>query len=216
MDNARCVSWVLKNITDPEALDAAIPLAGNIRWFEDGIDVKPPYSQIVFTFDRCFSSGDGMLHPRLRDRAYCSAQAILWIYALAPSKECRDEFPIPIRRYRCSSSDPDLQHLLHALRPDRSDSCLGDLLDFCGTFTRPHMQWTSSVLLYLSRTTDRFRLNPVKYILEGVNTSTPPDAIFNLLLTCSNLLGSPVREEALITQDKSYGISSPFSTNSLH
>ena len=42
-DNVRCVSWVLRDITDPEALDAAILLAGTIRWFEDEIDVKPLY-----------------------------------------------------------------------------------------------------------------------------------------------------------------------------
>ena len=41
-DDVRCVSWVLRNITDPEALDAAIRLAGTIRWFYGGINVDPP------------------------------------------------------------------------------------------------------------------------------------------------------------------------------
>ena len=40
-NNVRCVFWILRNVTDPEALDAAIRLAGIIWWFEDGIDVKP-------------------------------------------------------------------------------------------------------------------------------------------------------------------------------
>ena len=30
-DNVRCVSWILRNITDPEALDATIRLAGTIQ-----------------------------------------------------------------------------------------------------------------------------------------------------------------------------------------
>jgi hypothetical protein len=38
-NDVRCVSWILRNITDPEALDAAIRLAGTIRWFDDGINV---------------------------------------------------------------------------------------------------------------------------------------------------------------------------------
>jgi len=45
--DARCVSWILRNITDPEALDAAIRLPGEIRWFEDGIYVDLPYDLIV-------------------------------------------------------------------------------------------------------------------------------------------------------------------------
>ena len=36
-----CVSWVLRKITDPEALDPALPLAGEIRWFDEGVGVNP-------------------------------------------------------------------------------------------------------------------------------------------------------------------------------
>ena len=32
-----CVSWILRSITDQEALDTAIRLAGMIRRFEDGV-----------------------------------------------------------------------------------------------------------------------------------------------------------------------------------
>ena len=42
-----CVSWILRDITDPEALDAAIRLAGTIRWFEDGVDVDFSYDWVV-------------------------------------------------------------------------------------------------------------------------------------------------------------------------
>jgi hypothetical protein len=34
-NDVRCVSWILRNITDPEALDATIRFTGTIRWFED-------------------------------------------------------------------------------------------------------------------------------------------------------------------------------------
>lgn len=35
------------NITDPETLDAAIRLAGAIRWFDDGTDVDLAHDLIV-------------------------------------------------------------------------------------------------------------------------------------------------------------------------
>ena len=116
-DNVRCVSWVLKDITDPETLDAAILLAGTIWWFEDGIDVKPHYDLIVSTFHMCFGS-DGELHQGLRNRAYYSARAILWIHTLAV---CHSEgivhmFPLPERSYGGAAYDHDLEHLLRVFR----------------------------------------------------------------------------------------------------
>ena len=40
--DASCVCWVLRNITDPEAIDSAIRLAATVRWFEGdiGIDLQ--------------------------------------------------------------------------------------------------------------------------------------------------------------------------------
>ena len=46
-NDARCMSWILRNITDPEALDAAIRLAGTIRWFEDGTKQESSMSQLT-------------------------------------------------------------------------------------------------------------------------------------------------------------------------
>ena len=65
-DDVRCVSWILRNITDPEALDAAIRLAGTIRWFDDGILVDPSYDLIVSTFNACFDV-TRRLYPGPRD-----------------------------------------------------------------------------------------------------------------------------------------------------
>jgi len=70
-DDVRCVSWVLGNIIDPEALDTAIRFAATIRWFEDGINVEPPYDLIVSTLEACFDP-TATLHPGLGDRAYHS------------------------------------------------------------------------------------------------------------------------------------------------
>ena len=111
--DAQCVSWILRNITDPEALDAAIRLAGEIQWFVDGVNVRPPYDLIVSTFEACFDSAR-RLYLGLRHRAYYSGRAMMWIHTLA---ECKSEafastFPLPNVEYTTPAPDPDLRHLL--------------------------------------------------------------------------------------------------------
>jgi len=98
-NDARCVSWILKNITDPEALDAAVRLAGMIWWFEDGVSTEPPYDPIISCFHECFGS-TGEVYSGLRDRAYYSGRAILWIHALAISK-----YPEVARRFPLSTTN---------------------------------------------------------------------------------------------------------------
>jgi len=77
INDVRCVSWILRNITDPEALDAAIRLAGTIRWSDDRTNVDPPYDMIVSTFRACFDL-TRKLYPGSRDRAYYSGRAMIW------------------------------------------------------------------------------------------------------------------------------------------
>ena len=112
--DARCVSWILRDITDPEALDAAIPFAATIRWF-DGIDVDPPYDQIISTFEACFDS-TGKLYPGSGDRAYHSGQAMVWIHTLAMCKSKRSATRFPL----------NVDHISYM--PPGPDDNLGDLL----------------------------------------------------------------------------------------
>jgi hypothetical protein len=114
--DARCVSWILRNITDPEALDAALPVAGEIRWFDDGVNVDLPYDLIVSTFEACFDS-TRTLYPGSRDRAYYSGRAMAWIRTLAmcKSEEFASTFPLPVPEYTTPVPDPDLEHLLYAI-----------------------------------------------------------------------------------------------------
>jgi len=67
-DHARCACWVLRSITDPEAIDSDVRLAGTIRWFDGNSDHNPPYDMIVSTFEACFNSTK-QLYPGMRDRA---------------------------------------------------------------------------------------------------------------------------------------------------
>ena len=206
-----CVSWILRNITDPEALDAAIRLAGVIWWFDDGINVDPAYDLIVSTFEACFDS-TGKLYPGSRDRAYYSGRAMLWIYTLAmcKSEEFASSFLLPTTEDTDPGLDPDLRHLLRVNMAWSADLRFIRLLNVNSHLGRTptHSQWISNVLLHLSwanRTTLDFDL-----ILDCISntdeTTIPLNVRLNRLLVWCIFLGSPFEEEALKVQDKSYDI----------
>jgi len=83
IDDAKCVSWVLQYITDPEALDAAIRFAAVVRWYEKGLNMEESHKLINSTLKECFDS-TGTTPPWLRDRAYYSLQAIMWFRVCRP------------------------------------------------------------------------------------------------------------------------------------
>ena len=118
--DAGCVSWILRNITDPEALDMAIRLAGNIRWFDDGVSAELPYGPIVSTYEACFDPA-GDLYPGSRDRAYCSGQAMLWIHTLARCKSEPSALRFPLSgEKKAQVICNDLGHILDTNRADLS------------------------------------------------------------------------------------------------
>ena len=209
-NDLRCVSWILRNITDPEVLDAAIRLAGEVRWFDDGTNVDLPYSLIVSTFKACFDS-TRTLYPGSRDRAYYSGRAMVWIQTLAMCKfdEPARTAPLLITEYTDPTHDPGLKHLLWINMAPTIESRFIRLLGIYGQYTPSHSQWISNVLLHLSwanRTTLNF-----EFILGCIpsthETTIPANATLNRLLVWCTFLGSPVEEEALKVQDKSYGTS---------
>jgi hypothetical protein len=210
IDDVRCVSWILRNITDPEALDAAIRLAGEIRWFDDGTDVNVPYDTIVSTFKACFDS-TRTLYPGSRDRAYYSGRAMMWINTLArcKSEDFAGRFPLLHTTYTAPTPDPDLRDLLSVNSGVwYLTHYITSLLATDPGHTPPHSQWISNLLLHHSWAT-RTELNYRKlaYRVEHAKTTIPLNAILNRLLVWCTLLGSPVEEEVLKIRDKSYGTS---------
>ena len=206
-NDVRCVSWILIKITDQEALDAAIRLAGVIRWFEDGTNVEPPYDLIVSTYEACFNS-TGKLYSGSRDKAYYSGRAIMWIHTLAVcnSEEFASTFPLPTIGYTISGLDPDLEHLLlvNEVQEPAHLHFVWLLRIYPGS-TPSHSQWISNVLLYLAwanRAVLHFGVVQ-DHIPNTHETTIPLDAILNRLLVWCIFLGSSVEEEVLTIQDKS-------------
>ena len=213
INDLQCVSWIIRYITDPEALDAAIRLAGTIRWFDDGINISPPYDLIVSVFEACFDS-TRTLYPESRDRAYYSGQAIVWIHTLAmrKSEELARSFPLPSAKYTTRARDPDLEHLLQANRMVwNANYCIEWLLRINPDHTPSHSRRVSNLLLHYSWT-NQTKLDH-GHILDCVSatheteTTIPLNAILNRLLVWCIFLGLHVEKEVLEIQDKLYDIS---------
>jgi len=210
--DVRCVSWVLWKITDPEALDAAIRLAGTVWWFENGLDVEPPYDQIVSTLKGCFDS-NGRIYPGSRDRAYHSAQTVLWIHicAMCVSGEFGERFPLPTIAHNPTSLDLDLKYLLNIYASQDTPQMIYKMYVYNSMATPVCFQWTSNALLHLSwakcNVPDTFR--ELFWFPWGRGYSPLPlNAVLNNLLAFCIFIGRPVEWELLKIQDKRYAISS--------
>ena len=202
-----CVSWILRNITDPEALDAAIRLAATVRWFEDEIDVEPPYDLIVSILEACFDSAV-RLDPGWGDRAYHSAQAVLWIHVRARciSEKLSRRFPLPIIRCDTASLNCDLVDLLGVYRGLDTPDVIAWMYRITPGLTPTHLRWTSNALLHLSWANRSIpgTFNSIScYPVERDWSDIPLNVMLNLLLTWCIVLGWPVEEEVLKIRDKS-------------
>ena len=122
---------------------------------------------------------------------------------MCKSEDFASSFPLPGRGYTTAVPDPDLEHLFR----------INEILSNCHNprhlFSNPeyspsHLQWISNILLHHSWA--RTEPNDMYILIEAKHT-TPLNAILNFLLMWCNFLGSPVEEEVLRIQDKSYDIS---------
>ena len=211
--HARCVSWVLRNITDSEALDSAVRLAGTIRWFDGGTDHDPPFDLIVSTFEACFASTK-QLYPGMRDRAYFSARAILQINmrARTQSHECASKYPIPVLTISSNTfqhTDPDLHHVIRMLEYNLApgkptlDFPMGD------ANSHSHSLWMSNLFVDLARAGPNQTLKSYESYLSVAVTNNRP-TIANTLIMWYMFLGGHVEEETFWAVDKSCAVSLSF------
>ena len=203
-DNARCVCWVLRNITDSEVIDSAIRLAGNIRWFDANSKHDPPFGLIVSIFEACFDSTKEV-YPGMRDRAYFSARAILQIHVRArvQSNDYPLKYPIPAMfSGSVRSTDPELFDVLYMLKRNSGND--RPTLHFPGVrpYAHAHLLWMSNLFL------DSTRMGPNPVLASycsylDVAASGNHTAIANTLLMWCMLLGGYVEEETFWVTDKS-------------
>jgi hypothetical protein len=202
-DNARCVCWVLRRITDPEAIDSDIRLTGTIRWFDGNSNHDPPFDLIVSAFEECFDATK-QLYPGMRDRAYFSALAILKISmrARAQSHQRASKYPIPaVSSSSVQQTDPDLHHVIRMLECNLD--CAKPTLEFPkSTNTRAHSLWMSDLFVDLTRVGP----NPILRSYESYLSVAAADhqaIVANTLIMWYMFLGGHVEEETFWAIDKS-------------
>ena len=204
-NNARCVCWVLQNITDPEAIDSAIRLAGTIRWFDSDSDYDPLFDLIISTLKACFKSTGG-LYPGMRDRAYFAGRAILQINAgaRAQSHERASKYPIPkASRGEFYTLDPDLHSVVDMLTHNFGTH--KPYLRFPKGGTLTHSLWMSNLFVDATRVGP----NPIPEIYQThLNAAVTNNSaiIANTLLMWYMFLGGHVEEETFWAAEKSYAM----------
>ena len=205
-NDIRCVSWILRNITDREAIDAAIRLAGTVRWFEGGIDAGPPYDVIAFTFESCFDSSK-KIYPGSTDRAYYSARAILQTHVFAKGRTLGliHRFPLPFIRIN-EELDGDLVAVFQLYwdiysGPSPTRQVLSP------TYSPAHLHWASNLLLRNAWATHHGWL-PFTLDIDSIRSESqswdklPFAVVLDRLLVWSMLLGRSVNKRVLMIEDK--------------
>lgn len=208
--DARCINWILKIITDPEAINSALRLACTIRWYDDGVDSRPSYEELNSVLVECFGF-DGRVHPGMRNRAYDCARVIGRLFVLAWARSEALALPRvphrpPSRWIANAAGDPDLRSILSLLSgfshggvPPISEE------DFTGISTA-HTIWVSDLLLHLewARRDNYETVLFLPALLLRQKHPLPAIAIANILMTACISLGWPVNAEVLLVDDKSY------------
>jgi len=197
------VYWIIQNITDPEAVDSAIRLAGTIRWFDGDSNYDPPFKFITGAFDACFDSAK-QLYPGMKDRAYSSAQAILRINTSARTQpqECADKYCIPsaISSSSYPHADADLYHAICMLKSNYGVPTL----DFPRgrADNHPHLLWMSNLFVEITHVGPNPTLQSYwSYLSAAISNNRP--IIANILLVWYILLGGHIKEETIWVGDKS-------------
>ena len=192
-DDAHCVSWVLKNITNPEAIDEALRLAGVVRWFEDGCNSDPPYDYIVSIFKSCFDFS-GSLDQQSKERASYSATAILQVHISAllhRPDENASKYPIPRVTADRSKMSGELKSVLDLLAS--MDGEPSPLLLFAKDPKRA--LWTSELLLWYT-TNKNFNMTAYSSLIRKGDAlhypwwhEFPPEVVNNFLSVWCVYLG---------------------------
>ena len=207
MDDPRCVSWVLRNITDPEVIDSAIRLAGAIRWFDGDSDYNKLFDLISSTLKECFNSTK-QLYPGMRNRAYFSSRAILQIQmkARAQSPEHAFEYPIPtISSSTFEHTDPDLHHIIHMFECNSRPGKPTLNFPMEGPNSPAHSLWMSNLFVDVTLACPNPILASWQSYLSAA-TANHQAMIANTLLLWYAFLGGHIEDGTIWAVDKSYAV----------
>ena len=211
--DATCIAWMFEMSVDMDFIMAIMKFIPEVVWHTEiqSTPLQRLYDILVGCFE--FSSGHPIVIPKLRDRAYLSAKAVLH---LAIQRGCvrdgsdQDVFDSILHRHHIMGSkhykdDSDLESTLGVIDCVFGKSEPMRWQDF--SFTVPHHTWMGHILLY--RAWDALEKNEdlpediKEFIHYSIHLESPPTPIIRdcFFLACS-LLGVRLERNALSVVDK--------------
>ena len=213
--DSNCIAWMFQSISmDADVILAIMKFIPEVVWHAGirTIPLEKLYDTLLDCFDR--SSGSPIVHPRLKDRAYLSAKALLH---LAIQRKCighvsdhvvfksisSRHVAIGSKRYE---GDSDTESTLGII-----DRIFGDYEDIhWHTFSLsvPHHAWMGHILLYRAwdvlRESDTLPDDVKEFVLHSLQLDPPPPApiVADCLFIIGLVLGIKLHIDDLLVMDK--------------
>ena len=211
--DSNCIAWMFKMSTDPDFILAILKFIPEITWHA-GIQTTPLetlYDTLVDCFDR--STGRPIVIPKLRNKAYFSAKAVLH---LATQRRCiGDERSTVLLK---TISD---KHVALGSYHYEGDSDLESVLDFidCAldksgnidwkhfSFTPSHRAWMCQPLIcsawHALEKGNKIPAAVEQFILHTINSEPPPPSIAtDIFFLVGCLFEVNIRHDALLLVDR--------------
>ena len=212
--DSNCTAWMFEMSMDADVIMAIMKFTPEVVWHADirTTPLERLYDTVLECFDR--SSGRPIVIPRLRDKAYLSAKALLH---LAIQRKCigdeSDKIIFqsiasrhPIMGYKHYEGDSDLEATLGII-----DRTFGDFEPMYWnnfTLTPPHHAWMGHILLYRAwdvlRRGDPLPDDIREFILYSLRLESPPPAtvVADCLLIIGLVIGINLHTNDLLVVDK--------------
>ena len=216
MLDSNCIAWMFEMSMDSDVIMAIMRFIPEVVWHA-GIQTIPLerlYDTVVECFDR--SSGRPVVIPKLRNKAYLSAKALL---RLVIQRKCiGDELDRAAFESICRQHS--IMNCKHYEGHSDLESTLGiidrvfrvgvfERMDRQGfSFTVPHHAWMGHILLYRSRDVlgkgEPLPDDVKEFVLHSLGLESPPPAkiVADCLLIIGLVLGIKLQVGDLLVIDK--------------
>ena len=212
--DSKCIAWMFEMSMDSDVIMAIMRFIPEVVWYA-GIRTTPLerlYDTVLECFDR--SSGHPVVIPKLRNKAYLSAKALLH---LAIQRKCigdeSDKVMFksisnrhPIVGSKHYEDDSDLEATLGII-----DRVFGDFEPMYWqnfSFTVQHHAWMGHILLYrawdILRKGEPLPEDVKEFVVHSLGLEPPPPApiVADCLLTIGLVLGIKLHIDDLLVVDK--------------
>jgi len=212
--DSNCIAWMFEISMDKDIIMAIMRFIPEVVWHAGihNVPLKRVYDTLLECCDR--SSGFPIVVPKLRNKAYLSAKALLHLII-----QCRcigresDELILDTisRRHqimgtKCNEDYQDLESTLSIINQLLSGHA--PIAWYSFSFTTPHHAWVGHILLYhawhVHRKGEAFPNNIKEFISYSVQSEPPPPApiIADCFFLIGFLLGVSLDQNDLLTIDK--------------